>query len=99
MIEIDKGILWPQTLAQLFPRDHFFWALQQRHQHLEWLHLQFHARSVAKQFGGAKVGLKIIKFVSGNSQYSITRVTHRSRDECPPALEFSIPASISFARR
>ena len=75
MIKVDERILRPQALPQLFAGNDFLRTLKQRHQYLEWLHLQLQPIAIFAQLRRAKVSFKFIKFVLDNR-------CHKTVDSC-----------------
>jgi hypothetical protein len=61
MVKIDKGVLWPQLLAQSFPRHDIASMLQQQDQDLERLRAQFDRHPIAMQLFRLPVQFKKTK--------------------------------------
>jgi hypothetical protein len=55
VIEIDKGVRWPQPLANLLPGDNLARALEKHRQQIKGLGLQAYLMTVAAQLTGVEV--------------------------------------------
>ena len=58
IIEVDKGVVGPQFLLQLLPRDTLTWVFQQHRQDLKRLFLEFDLHSILTQFARSQVKFK-----------------------------------------
>jgi hypothetical protein len=59
VVEVDKSVVRPQPLPQLFPGNHYPGTFEQRFQQLKGLHLQPYARPIASEFAGREVDVKL----------------------------------------
>src|SRR5215813_440961 len=80
MVEINERVLRPKALPQLFACDHVTRALQQRHQNLKRLHLQFEANAVPAQLSSVDVGFKLVELVFERGWHPFPAVGEVSAD-------------------
>jgi hypothetical protein len=55
VIEVDKSVGGPDSLLQLFPRDHRAWIFQQNLKNLQGLLLKLDLDALLAQFPGANI--------------------------------------------
>ena len=55
MIEVDKSVIGPEFVSNLFPRHHFSGTFEQDEQDLEGLLAHLHFCSELPQFAGAQI--------------------------------------------
>jgi hypothetical protein len=58
MVEVHKGVIRPESLAQFFLAHQFPWPFKQGCEHLKGLLLEFDSQSGLAQFTSRKVQLK-----------------------------------------